>query len=136
MAGTRRRGPASSQASSELGIWHPPAPEKVVRRRKRLPRRLGRRGGRRAQEPSAAMRSMSAPPGTLGCAWIGAAAGPWSVALWQLTPSFCLDRGFQSPSEKSPCYPPTAPLLLGRRQGRLVGHSAWVVHIHQSQQTK
>lgn len=90
----------------------------------------------KAQKPSAAMRSMSAPPGTLGCAWIWAAAGPWSVALWQLTPSFCLDRAFQSPSEKSPCYPPTAPLLLGRRQGRLVGHSAWVVHIHQSQQTK
>lgn len=90
----------------------------------------------KAQEPSAAMPSMSAPPGTLGCVWIWAAAGPWRVALWRLTPSFCLGRAFQSPSEKCPCYPPTAPLPLGRRQGRLAGHSAWDAHSHQPQQSK
>ena len=82
------------------------------------------------------MPSMSAPPGTLGCVWIWAAAGPWRVALWRLTPSFCLGRAFQSPSEKCSCYPPTAPLPLGRRQGRLAGHSAWDAHSHQPQQSK
>lgn len=38
--------------------------------------------------------------------------------------------------KKCPCYPPTTPLPLGRRQGRLAGHSAWDARSHQPQQTK
>lgn len=141
MAGTRRRGPASSQASSGLGIWHPPAPEKVVRRRKRCGGESGSRGVWAAEEVEGSGAKCS------HAVHVSAARNPWVCVdlggCWTMERGpvatnslFRLDRAFQSPSEKSPCNPPTAPLLLGRRQGRLVGHSAWVVHIHQSQQTK
>ena len=58
------------------------------------------------------MRSMSAPPGTLGCAWIGAAAGPWSVALWQLTPLFAWTVVSKAPQKKAPATLPPLPFSL------------------------
>lgn len=141
MAGTRRRGPASSQASSGLGIWHPPAPEKVVRRRKRCGGESGSRGVWAAEEVEGSGAKCS------HAVHVSAARNPWVCV--DLGGCWTMERGpvatnslflpgpcFPKPLRKKPLQPSHRSPLLGRRQGRLVGHSAWVVHIHQSQQTK